>query len=209
MEIIYTVLAVIACILLFSFAVFIHEFGHFVAAKFLGFKVEVFSIGFGPALWKKTYKGVEYRISAIPFGGYVALPQLDPEGTKALENGNKKSDDGKSEENVDAEANPATPLRRMIVAFAGPFGNIVLAVVLAFALAVAPGAHFGELPADVGSVLEGGPAEKGGMKAGDKVRRGQPIALIGESGRESSVGLHYEIRVDGVPVNPEDYFITK
>ena len=58
MEIIYTVLAVVACILLFSFAVFIHEFGHFVAAKLLGFKVEVFSIGFGPALWKKTYKGV-------------------------------------------------------------------------------------------------------------------------------------------------------
>ena len=47
------------------------------------------------------------------------------------------------------------------------------------------------------------------VKAGEKVRRGQPIALIGESGRESSVGLHYEIRVDGVPVNPEDYFITK
>ena len=88
METIYTVLAVVACILLFSFAVFIHEFGHFVAAKLLGFKVEVFSIGFGPALWKKTYKGVEYRISAIPFGGYVALPQLDPEGTKAIENGN-------------------------------------------------------------------------------------------------------------------------
>ena len=87
METIYTVLAVVACILLFSFAVFIHEFGHFVAAKLLGFKVEVFSIGFGPALWKKTYKGVEYRISAIPFGGYVALPQLDPEGTKAIENG--------------------------------------------------------------------------------------------------------------------------
>ena len=47
------------------------------------------------------------------------------------------------------------------------------------------------------------------VKVGDKVRRGQPIAVIGESGRESSVALHYEIRVDGVPVNPEDYFITK
>ena len=50
METIYIVLAIIACVLLFSFAVFIHEFGHFVAAKLLGFKVEVFSIGFGPAL---------------------------------------------------------------------------------------------------------------------------------------------------------------
>jgi len=169
METIYIVLAIIACVLLFSFAVFIHEFGHFVAAKLLGFKVEVFSIGFGPALWKKTYKGVEYRISAIPFGGYVALPQLDPEGTKAIENGNAKPDDAKPAEGEDAGANPATPLRRIIVAFAGPFGNIVLAVVLAFALAAVPGAHFGETPAEIGSVLEGGPAAKGGMQAGDKV----------------------------------------
>lgn len=44
---------------------------------------------------------------------------------------------------------------------------------------------------------------------GDRVRRGDPIATISESGRESGIGLHYEIRVDGVPVNPEDYFITK
>ena len=44
---------------------------------------------------------------------------------------------------------------------------------------------------------------------GDRVRRGDPIATISESGRESGIGLHYEIRVDGVPVNPEDYFITR
>ncbi len=44
---------------------------------------------------------------------------------------------------------------------------------------------------------------------GTRVKRGQPIALVGESGTESSVALHYEIRLDGVPVNPEDYFITK
>lgn len=47
------------------------------------------------------------------------------------------------------------------------------------------------------------------VQPGSKVRRGQPIALIGESGTESSVSLHYEIRVDGTPVNPEDYFITR
>ena len=71
MEILSTVGAIIACILLFSFAIFIHEFGHFVVAKWLGLRVERFSIGFGPALWKKTVGGVEYRVSAIPFGGYV------------------------------------------------------------------------------------------------------------------------------------------
>ena len=47
------------------------------------------------------------------------------------------------------------------------------------------------------------------VQPGSKVRRGQPIALVGESGTESSVSLHYEIRVDGTPVNPEDYFITR
>ena len=47
------------------------------------------------------------------------------------------------------------------------------------------------------------------VREGDVVRRGDPIATVNESGRESGVGLHYEIRVDGVPVNPEDYFITK
>ena len=54
MAFLITVLAIVACILLFSFAIFIHEFGHFLAAKLLGFQVDTFSIGFGPALWKKT-----------------------------------------------------------------------------------------------------------------------------------------------------------
>jgi len=47
------------------------------------------------------------------------------------------------------------------------------------------------------------------VREGEYVRRGDPIAIMNESGRESGVGLHYEIRIDGVPVNPEDYFITK
>ena len=160
METIFTVLGIVACVLLFSLAVFIHEFGHFIVAKMLGFKVEVFSIGFGPALWKKTYGGVEYRVSAIPFGGYVALPQLDPEGTKALEN-------GKTEDAEKLEEAPAW--KRIAVAFAGPFGNVVLAVVLALGLSIAPGARFGETPAVIGEVLPEGPAAEGGLQEGDRV----------------------------------------
>lgn len=163
-ETIYTVLGIAACVLLFSLAIFIHEFGHFIVAKALGFKVEVFSIGFGPALWKRRRGGVEYRVSAIPFGGYVALPELDPEGTKAIENGRKVSDS-----EVERLA-PKPPWKRIAVAFAGPFGNVVLAVFLALLLSAVPGVKFGEIPAEIGRVLPGGPAEKGGMLAGDVVR---------------------------------------
>ena len=168
MEFLITVLAIVACILLFSFAIFIHEFGHFLAAKLLGFQVDTFSIGFGPALWKKTIKGVEYRISAIPFGGYVALPQLDPAGTAGVQ-GSQTEGEKEKEESESAPLPPMPDWKKIVVAFAGPFGNIVLAVVLACALSAVPYARFGKLSAEIGEVVKDGPAEKGGMLAGDRV----------------------------------------
>ena len=165
-----TVLAIVACILLFSFAIFIHEFGHFLAAKLLGFQVDTFSIGFGPALWKKKIKGVEYRISAIPFGGYVALPQLDPAGTAGVQG--SQTEGGEEAEDEEPDAEPPAPManwKKIIVAFAGPFGNIVLAVVLALILSAVPSARFGKLSAEIGDLMEDGPAAKAGMQVGDVV----------------------------------------
>ena len=162
MEILLTIGAIVACILLFSFAIFIHEFGHFLAARLLGFTVEKFSIGFGPALWKKMIWGVEFRISAIPFGGYVSLPQLDPEGTKGIQG--TSGDDP-----ADAAMDDMPAWKKIIVAFAGPFGNIVLAVALAFALAAVPSARFGTLSSKIGAVIPDGPAAQGGMVADDEV----------------------------------------
>ena len=162
---VYTVLAIAACIILFSFAIFIHEFGHFLAARWRGLRVEAFSIGFGPVLWKRKVVGVEWRLSAIPFGGYVAIPDVDPEGTAEVQGSGGSAE----KEPAEPAGKAATPLDAIIVAVAGPLGNVVLAVVLAFLLAAVPGAKFGETPPVIGSVMEDGPAQVAGMKAGDRI----------------------------------------
>ena len=163
MEILVTILYIVVCVLLFALAILIHEFGHFIVALKLGLRVEAFSIGFGTALWKKKVNGVEYRISAIPLGGYVSIPDVDPEGTKALE--------GSKAQGTKHEARIRIPAwKEILVAVAGPAMNIVLAVVLAIVLSLVPGAKFGELPAEIGDVIEGGPAAKAGMRAGDVVK---------------------------------------
>ena len=165
MEIIVTALYIAACVLLFALAIIVHEFGHFIVALKLGLRVDAFSIGFGPALWKKKVGGVEYRISALPLGGYVSIPDIDPEGTKAIEGGNKES--------AGAQETPCVRIpawKEILVAVAGPMMNVVLAVVLAVALSFVPGAKFGELSSEIGDVVPDGPAAKAGMMSGDVVK---------------------------------------
>ena len=150
-------LSIVLALFLFSFAVFIHEFGHFLAARLLGMKADVFSIGFGPALWKRTFCGTEWRISAIPFGGYVSLPQLDPEAMKGIQ-----GDHGES-------LPPAPPWKRIIVAFAGPFGNLVLAAVCAVAIFFfAPDEAIGA-STTVGMVEPDSAADQAGIRPGDRI----------------------------------------
>ena len=162
MEILITIGYIAICVLFFSLAIAIHEFGHFIVALKLGLRVERFSIGFGPAIWKKTWKGVEYRISWIPLGGYVSIPDVDPEGTKAIEGGTGNGERGTGNQKI-------SPWKEIAVAVAGPGMNIVLAVVLAFLLSAIPSVRFGELPAEIASTIEGGPAEKAGIRKGDTV----------------------------------------
>lgn len=113
--------AVFLIILFFGGSIFVHELGHFLAARRRGVKVSRFSIGFGPAIWKHTAKdGVEYRLAWIPLGGYVALPQLAD--MAAIEGGAAE------------DAAPLPPISygtRMIVFGAGAFFNILFAFALA------------------------------------------------------------------------------
>lgn len=104
----------IAFLIIFSLLVFIHEFGHFAAAKLSGVDVEEFAIGFGPALFQREFAGTNYAIRIIPLGGYVRM----------------KGERG-GELSKDADAYNNAKLRnKLFILFAGVFMNFVLAVVL-------------------------------------------------------------------------------
>ena len=71
-------LVVLEVVLLFNLLIIVHELGHFLAARWRGLYIEKFGMWFGKPLWKKTIGGVQYSLGSIPFGGFVALPQLAP-----------------------------------------------------------------------------------------------------------------------------------
>ena len=184
MGIIATVFYIVVCVLLFALAILVHEFGHFVVALSLGLRVEAFSIGFGKAIWKKRIRGVEYRLSCLPLGGYVSIPDVDPEGTKALEG-------EKGNEPASAAKSPIPPWKEIAVAVAGPAMNVVLAVVLAVVLSLAPGAKFGTTEPVVDIVPDGTPAAKAGFMPGDRV--------VSVNGREVNTwtDLQTEVQITG------------
>ena len=109
------------------------------------------------------------------------MPDLDPEGTKALE--------GETAETDETVADELPAWKKIIVAFAGPLGNIVLAVALALLLAVAPGVNFGEIPSEIGDVPKEGPAFEAGLKAGDKVKAVNGHAISTWSQMQTEVQL--------------------
>ena len=204
--------AIAAVVLLFSLAIFIHEFGHYLAARMLGMKVTAFSIGFGPAIWKKKIGGIEYKVSWFLFGGYVALPQLDPAGMENIQggNGDGKKDGGKGKDGEDKEEDAAEPVpdapawKRIIVAAAGPFGNIVLAVAIACILPFT-GAEFGANDATVHGVVLGSPADKAGIWPGDRIVSigGREIKYFSDIVTETAIAgaapMRFEVERGAVP----------
>lgn len=138
-----------------SFMVFIHELGHFAVAKWSGVKVHTFSIGFGKKLIKWRRGDTEYALSAIPFGGYVAMSGESP-------------DDG-GYGNSDEFREKPIPVR-MAIAAAGPLFNLIFAVAILFGLYMVGVQEPREVTV-VGEVEEGSPAEKAGVKRGDELIR--------------------------------------
>jgi regulator of sigma E protease len=145
--------------------VFIHEFGHFIVAKACGVHVKVFSIGFGRSLVGFNFKGTEYRLSVLPFGGYVQMAGADPFGT--------------GEEDDDWLEDPSTSFlrrpvwQRLLVVSAGPAFNLILPLVLFTVLLMAGEPQPSNM---VGTVDREGLAADAGMMPGDVIAAidGQP-----------------------------------
>lgn len=161
MSVIFTILQVILLIAvvltIFNIIIFVHELGHFLAAKWRGLRIDRFQIWFGTPIWKKEIDGVQYGLGWIPAGGFVALPQMAP--MEALEGGTKD----------DKPLPPITPLDKIIVAAAGPLFSMLLALLSAVVVwGVGKPKDF--IPTQVvGEVLENSPASRAGILPGDKI----------------------------------------
>src|SRR5262252_2106776 len=107
-------------LLLFNLLIFVHELGHFLAARWRGLQIDRFAIWFGKPIWKTKINGVEYALGTIPFGGYVSLPQMAT--MEAIE--------GKTDDKAE-QLPPVSALDKIIVAFAGPLFSFSLALLFA------------------------------------------------------------------------------
>src|SRR6266508_2045374 len=122
-EILNVAYVIVAVVLLFGAAVFVHEFGHFWMARRSGLKVEAFAIGFGPKIFSWTRDGIEYSCRWIPAGGFVKLPQMIT--SEALEGDSQSAGE---------KVPPAPPLSKILVAIAGPLMNVIFEVAIAVLL---------------------------------------------------------------------------
>jgi regulator of sigma E protease len=170
-------------VVLFGVTIFVHEFGHFLVALRLGFVVETFSIGFGPAIWKRKFRGIWFKIGIVPVGGYVSLPQLDPSGMATIQGGPEEGKAAPAGEGKDPAAEePAEPLppiepwKRILVSLAGAAGNVLLAVVLAWIVALAPAGNTDSSGTLIGFVSTNSVAHARGLRPGDEI-----VAVGGEA----------------------------
>ena len=155
---------IILAILALGFLIFIHELGHFFAAKRCRIRVEKFSIGFGPRLFGFRRGETDYCISALPFGGFVKMAGESPEEQKGEE----------------GEFATAPVGHRIFVAIAGPAMNLIMGVIL-FSFVYLVGLDRGTMwlmemligrsdrQAQIGLVADDSPAKKGGIEPGDTI----------------------------------------
>ena len=140
-------MTIIYAILMICILIFIHELGHFIAAKLSGVKVNEFALGMGPVLFQRQKGETMYSLRAIPIGGFCAM-------------------EGEDEESDDEGAfNKKPAWKKAIILVAGSFMNLLMAIVLMTIVTYAIGFPSSTL----GEVTKGSPAEKAGIIAGDTI----------------------------------------
>ena len=179
-----TIYYVAPFLILLGVLVFVHEFGHFIVARKLGVNVSAFSIGFGKELWSRTDKqGTQWKISAIPLGGYCQFLGDADESSSTSEVDLSKY----SEEEQKHLFATQKPIKKLAIAFAGPFFNYLFAFLVFFGLFFFIGSY--DIPPVITGVIENSPAEKAGIIENDKVIEinGNPIVDWNDISREISV----------------------
>ncbi|MCK4728303.1 MAG: RIP metalloprotease RseP [Desulfobacterales bacterium] len=151
---------IVSLIIVLGVLIFAHEFGHFIVAKILGVGVEKFSLGFGPRIFGKKIGMTDYRISAIPLGGYVKMVGEAP-------------DSELDESMIALSFSHKSVLKRSLIVLAGPAFNFFLSVAIFFGFFEISGLPI--MQPEVGSVQEGMPAYVAGVQAGDRI-----VAVDGE-----------------------------
>jgi regulator of sigma E protease len=143
-------------VIVIGFMVLVHEFGHYAVAKLLGVRVEQFAIGFGKRLFGFRKGDTDYRINALPFGGYVKMSGENPMDVRS---GDPR------------EFMSHSRWHRFLIAIAGPVMNILLAIVLLTGVYMLHSeyAAFMDEPAVVGEVDPNSPAAKIGVQHGDRI----------------------------------------
>ncbi len=176
--------------------IFVHELGHFLFAKKAGVRVERFSLGFGPPLWRRQWGETEYRISAVPLGGYVKMYGENPE-----------------EDVVDPARSflHQSVWKRILIVAAGPLFNFFFAIVLIAVL------HMVGIPVEksvqIGRVLENSAAAAAGLQPNDIVIAvdGQPIhrihelksRIVASEGRTLELQIERAGRILTLPLTPK------
>ena len=145
---------IVSFIIVLGVLIFFHEFGHFIIARLFGVGVEKFSLGFGPRVFGKTIGLTDYRISAIPLGGYVKMVGEEPDAELPPEK-------------IPLSFTHKHAVKRICIVAAGPIFNYLLAIIIFFGFFQIYGIRV--LEPVVGTIEKGSPAEVSGLKANDRI----------------------------------------
>lgn len=161
---------IFAFVIVLGVLIFFHELGHFLVARLFGVGVEKFSLGFGPRLFGKTVGLTDYRISAVPLGGYVKMVGDEPDAE--LE-----------PELIPYSFTHKNVYKRILIVAAGPFFNLLLAAIIYTAFFIFIGTE--DIRPVVNHITPGSPAQKAGIHIGDTIRTvdGTPVTSWGDINR--------------------------